>query len=80
MVVRIVIAMIVVGEYELYALLCEIASLMCITYLLDSIFFTSFCKSVKWGSGKVCVFDNQSENSQRLLIHVLGMNPVVAIS
>ena len=46
-VVRKVVAQIVISKCELYALLCEITSIMSITYLLGSIFFTSFCKYVK---------------------------------
>jgi len=49
---RKVVALIVVSKYELNALICEITSIMCITYLLGSIFFTSFCKYLKWVSGK----------------------------
>ena len=42
-----VVALLVVGKCELYALHCEITGIMCITYLLQSIFCTSFCKYVK---------------------------------
>jgi len=56
MVVREVVALIVLSKWELYALLCKILSIMCITYLLGSIFSTSFCKYAKWGSGKKWMF------------------------
>ena len=78
MVVRNVVVLIVVSRRELYALLCEITSITCITYLLGSIFFTSFYKCVKWESGKKWVFLTTSQgivrSSQGILIHVLGMN------
>ena len=56
MVVRKVAVLIVVCKCDLYALLCEITSIMCITYLLGSIFITSFCKYVSWGRGRKRVF------------------------
>ena len=43
MAVRKVVVLIVVSERELYALFCDLTSIMCITYLLGPIFFTSFC-------------------------------------
>ena len=52
MVLHKVVVLIVVSECELYVLLCEIKGIMCITHLIGSIFFTSFCKYVKSGSGK----------------------------
>ena len=76
MVVRKVVALNVVSKYELHALLCEVTSIMCITYLLSSIFLTYFYKYVKWGQGESGWLDYQSRNSQGILIHVLGMNPV----
>ena len=44
MVVGKVVALIVISKCELYAVLCEITSIMCISYLLGSTFFASFCK------------------------------------
>ena len=67
MVIWIVVVLVVVSRRELYALLCEIASIMCITYLLGSIFFTSFWKYETWGQGKVVVFDYQSRKSQGIV-------------
>ena len=61
MVVRNVVVLIVVSRRELYALRCEITSITCITYLLGSIFFTSFYKYVKWESGKKWVFLTTSQ-------------------
>ena len=43
---------IIFNNSELHVLLCEVRSIMCITYLIGFIFFTSFCKYVNWGSGK----------------------------
>ena len=51
-----VIALIVVSNCELYHLALQNIKLMCITYLLGSIFLTSFCKYVKRGQGKSWCF------------------------
>ena len=60
-----VIALIVVSKYDLSASPCEITSIMCITYLLGSIFFTSCCKYVKWGSRKKWLFLTASQGIVR---------------
>ena len=44
MVVRKIVVLIVFSKCELNALLCEIGSIMCITYLSGSIIFTYFLK------------------------------------
>ena len=67
-VVHKVIALIVISKCELYALLCEIASIMHISYLLCSIFFTSFCKYVKWGSGKKWVVLTTSQGKRKGIV------------
>ena len=61
MVVRKIFAHIVVSKFELSALLCEIASIVRITYPLGSIFFTSFCKYVNWRSRKEWAFLTTSQ-------------------
>ena len=67
-VVRSVIAVIAVCKCELYALLCEITSLVCVTDLLGSVFLTSLCKCVKWGfRDKVGAFVYQSGKSQGIV-------------
>ena len=66
MIVRKVVALIVVSKCELDVLLCEITNIMCITYLLGSIFFfTSFCEYVKWESGKKWVLLTTSQGKVR---------------
>jgi len=78
-VVRRVVALFVLSKFELQALLCGITSIMCTTHLLGSIFFTYFCM---WNGGQGrsgCFwlpFRKKSGNSQEILIHVLGMNPI----
>ena len=68
MVVRKVVALSAVSKCEFYALPCEITSIICITYQLDSIFHTSFCKYVKWRPGKEeNVFDFQSGKNQGIV-------------
>ena len=52
MVLRKVVVIIVDSKYELYALLFEIT----IITIMGSIFFTCFCKYMKWGSGKKWMF------------------------
>ena len=75
MVVRKVVALNVVSKCDLYALLFEITSIMCITFLMGSIVFTSSCKYVKFFcQGKIGCFDYQSGKSQGILTHVSGMN------
>ena len=56
MVVDKVVALVVVSKCELYHFALCNSNYMYISYLLVSIFFTYFCKYVKWGSGKEWVF------------------------
>ena len=73
MFVRKVVALIVVSKCELYALLCEITSKMCITFPLGSILsLLLFINMWDGVQGEVGALDYQSGNSQGISIHVLG--------
>ena len=56
MVVHKFVALIFISKRELCALLCEATSIICINYLLGSIFFISFCKFVTCGCRKSVSF------------------------
>ena len=59
MVVCKVVALFLVSKCELFALFCEIASIMWITYLLGSIFFTFMYICEMGVKEKIGVFDYQ---------------------
>jgi len=79
MVVCKVIVPFVIIKYELDHCVWCYSKYLCLTYLLGFIFFSYFCKYVKWGSGEkwahLAISQGKSVNSEGILILVLGMNP-----
>ena len=70
-----VVVLIVVSKCVLYH-----SKYICTTYLLGSIFITSFYRYVKLELRKSGCFSYQSGNSPGILIHVLDMNQVLVNS
>ena len=65
MAVRKVVVLIVVSKCELHYLASCNRKYMYSSYLLGSIFFTSFCEYVKWESGNKWVFLTTSQGMVR---------------